>query len=140
MHDLLFRVVARYAARMLNVPPVRLDPCKHCGGEGVHVEKTAQVKHLCVQCWGTGTDPKSLESLRQEAEELSARYQRDYDAFQEEKKPYRGISVTPFGTQRGKDLQTLRIKATARQEQYAKEKARVAMGKNLAQVAGAAAR
>lgn len=138
--DLLCRVVARYAARMMNIPPFPMDTCKHCGGDGMHVEKSMRVKNLCVRCWGTGTDPKSFEALQKVAKELGAEYQQRYDAFQREKKPYKGQSVPSFGTQRGKDLQTLRIKAQARQDQYEKEEARFTMGKNLARMAGAAAR
>lgn len=106
----------------------------------MHIEKSMRVKNLCVRCWGTGTDLKSLEALQKVAKELGAEYQQRYDAFQQEKKPYKGKSIPSFGRQRGKDLQTLRIKAQARQDQYEKEEARFAMGKNLARVAGAAAR
>jgi hypothetical protein len=140
MRDLAQRVADRYAARALNVPPMKLDPCKNCGGEGMHVEKSLQVKNLCVRCFGTGTDPKALGTLREETTKLGEQFQKDYAAFEKERKPYRGRSVRQFGVGQGYDLQTLRITWTARQEQLKNEEARLDMGKQMARIAGAAAR
>ena len=142
LQTLTHRVVGRFleAARAVNVPPMKLDSCQHCGGEGVHTEKTLQVKNLCVRCFGTGTDPKALKALREEASSLTEQYQQEYEKFQQEKKKWGpGRSRPPFGTQ-GFGLQTLRITMTARQEQLNREQARLDMGKQLAKLAGAAAR
>jgi hypothetical protein len=141
LEDLIQRVMARFAARAVTVPPFKMDPCRHCGGEGVHTEKTLRVKNLCVRCFGTGTDPKSLESLETETQSLSEQYQLEYDKFQKAKKQMGpGRSYRPFGTPQGMDLQTLRIKVTSRQEQLRLEQSRWDMGKQLARLAGAAAR
>lgn len=140
MDQIVYRVMIRFAARSVNVPSMKLDACRHCGGEGVHTEKTLQVKNLCVRCFGTGVDPKSFEALQDEAATLTKQYQKEYDKFQQEKKDWGpGRTRPPFGTQWGYELQTLRITMTARQEQAEHEKARLAMGRQLAKLAGAAA-
>jgi hypothetical protein len=141
LEALIHRVMTRFAARSVNVPPFKMEPCRHCDGDGVHTEKTLQVKNLCVRCFGTGTDPKSMEALNAEVQSLTEQYQLEYHKFQKAKKQWGpGRSHRPFGTQQGFDLQTLRITMTTRQEQLQQELARLDMGKQLARVAGAAAR
>jgi hypothetical protein len=137
------RIVARFlaAARRVNVAPFKLDSCRHCGGEGTHTEKTLQVKSLCAACFGTGTDSKSFKTLQAETKELETRYQTDYDAFEKAKKQWGpGRSNPSFGRAKGMDLQTLRIRMTARQDQLKHEQERLDLGQGLAVKAGAAAR
>jgi len=136
---LIHRVVARFAARYVNVPPMPLDACRHCGGRGINTEETLKVKSVCASCFGTGTDMKSFKALMDEAEDLTAQYENGMAQFRQDKKPYRGQSVPSFG-QRGRGLQTLRITMTARQEQFKQEAARFDLGRKLARLAGAAAR
>ena len=127
--DLVQRVALRYAARALNIPPVKMDSCQHCGGNGIHVDKRHQLKYVCPRCIGTGTEPSSVKSLRDLVGDLDDKYRKDYEAFQKEKKPYRGRSVRQFGTARGRALQTLRLTLTARKEQLDREKERFEAGK-----------
>jgi hypothetical protein len=135
LSELIQRVVARYAARYVNVPPWKIGPCKHCGGAGVHVEAPLQVKGICVKCWGTGSDPDDVGALREETQNLGLKYQQGMADFEKEKAPYRGRSVRRFGPGRGMDLQTLRITWTTREEQLKHEDKRIEMGKDLAKFA-----
>ncbi len=143
MDVLIRRIVARFleGARAVNVPPLKLDKCKHCQGEGIHEDKTFGVKSVCTRCFGTGTDPDSFKALQDEAEDLAKQYKKNYDQFQKEKKKWGpGRSNPSFGRGSGFDLQTLRIKMTARQSQFKKEKTRWDLGRKLARIAGAAAK
>lgn len=140
MDALTQRILNRFAARSIRVSPMEMKPCSHCGGEGTHTEKTLKVKSLCGRCFGTGTDPKSFEALQKESTEMSAEYQAKYDKFQQDKKNWGpGRSRPQFG-QQGKNLQTLRAKVTARENQLKHEQERLDLGKHLARLAGAAAR
>lgn len=137
--DLVQRVVARYAARAFNFKPLPMDPCKHCGGDGVHTEQTHRVKNLCVRCWGTGTDPKSVETLQDRVAELTKTYQNKDVAFQEAKKRALGRGSKQLGMM-GMELQTIRGEWTVREAQLKEEQERVNIGKQMAKIAGAAAR
>lgn len=105
-----------------------------------YTKKTLKVKSLCARCSRTGTDAKSFETLRDEAEKLKTRYENSMNQSRQDKKPYHGQSVPLFGRQRSTALQTLRITMTARQAQLKHEQERFNLGKELAQLVGAAAR
>ena len=133
------RVAARYAARSFNFKPVSLDSCRHCGGEGVHLEKSLQVKNLCVRCWGTGTEPKSIAALQAQTDEIAETYRFKREEFEGIKKKHMGRGSRQLGMM-GRDLQTLNGVFRDRKERLDHELARIDMGKQLAKVAGAAAR
>lgn len=142
MEPLVQRIVARFleAGRYVNVSPMKLGPCEHCGGDGVHVDGKFNVKILCIKCFGTGTSQKDLRALQNETEELETRYEKDKGAFSQEKKEWGpGRSNPSFGRSRGKNLQTLHIKAQARRKQLDEEMKRLELGKDSAKTVGAAA-
>jgi hypothetical protein len=137
--DIVQRVVARFAARAFNFQPLPMGPCNNCKGEGVHTESTHRVKSLCVRCWGTGTDPKSVETLQEKVDGLTQAYQAKDKIFQEAKKRAMGRGGRELGMM-GMELQTIRGEWTVREAQLKEEQERVNLGKQMAKIAGAAAR
>jgi len=132
------RVAARYAARIFNFKPVVLEKCRHCGGDGVQEDSAFEVKFLCVWCWGTGVDPKSIEVLQAQVDEILLTYQFKKDEFDKIKKKYRGRGSRQLGMM-GRDLQTLNGALTDRRKVLDRELARIAKGKYYAQVVKARA-
>lgn len=142
MDAILRRVVSRFleAARNVQVAPMPMAECKHCRGEGVHVNEALKVKSLCARCLGTGTEPDSYEALKKSAKELSDQYEADWQALDKAKKQWGpGKSNPSFGRTKGKALQELRIRSTARQDQLKEESKRWDLALDLALAAGAAA-
>jgi len=133
------RVAARYAARNFKFPPVVMDNCPQCGGEGILTEKALRLKRLCDSCWGTGTSAKSIDALQAQYDEIVVTYEFKYDEFERIKKKRRGRPGRTLGMM-GRDLQTLNGVLLDRQETLSFELARVGKGKRLARATGAAAR
>jgi len=136
---LVQRVVARFAGRNVYVEPMEMKSCRTCRGTGVQTNKQYSFKFSCLRCFGTGTDPDSVEALRRETEGLGEQYRKDYAAFEKARKPYRGRSVRQFGVGTGFDLQTLRITHTEREKQLAHEDERIKEARKRAAFIGAMA-
>lgn len=140
MHlDLVQRVVARFAARVFNIPPWKMLSCQDCGGDGVHVEKAYRVKYLCTRCWGTGTDPGPLKGLQKDIDRLTDVIKDKQRAFDEAKKKAMGRGGRHLGMM-GREIQTINGELRARQEELLREEERIDEGKKLAKFAGALAR
>lgn len=132
MSPLIQRVVARFAARNVKVAPLKMDPCRHCGGGGYHVEKDLDVKSICGRCFGTATDPDSVRKLQANVEELVEKYEKDKTRLDADKKWWGPGKSNPSFGRRGRELQALKIRVDARREQLEHEKRRMKRAKALA--------
>ena len=117
------RVAARFAARSFSFKPVSIDNCRRCGGEGTLSDRQYQIKYTCNQCWGTGSEPDSVEALRKQVDEIAETYRFKQEEFEGIKKKYRGRGSRQLGMM-GRDLQTLNGAYTDRKEALDHELAR----------------
>lgn len=137
--SIVTRVLLRFAARSVKVPPFEIGPCTYCSGSGTTKNSEMRVTSTCARCFGTGSDPKAVTLLEAEVSRLRDEYEKRHGQFQQAKPFWVGRGTPAFG-QIGKDLQTIRIVLTSREEQAKLERARINFAKHLALVVGAAAR
>ncbi len=133
------RVAARYAGRIFNFKPVKLDSCRHCNGDGILIAKALQVKSTCTHCLGTGVAPASVKALQDEVDEITETLRFKKEEFEGIKKKYRGRGSRQLGMM-GRDLQTLNGALTDRTKVLEPELPRIELANELARDVGAAAR